>query len=356
MLRLLDRGNTMLKAGYLKIMTGVGLASNASAAEELSDKAHYCGHCFNVGSIKTPGMTKATPFLLEGTTAMYSLHVNESTPRVTVTLTTEADSDSCHTVESETKILDMPSFLSALAGTLVVLFGVLNKPNGAGGQKAGMKLPVEVKGWLGKTVVTPSLDSAPSTHLQFYHRIMYMGWPCTTSGQGCMPVQESRSEGIVAGCHPYELTNLDIRGVDAALDPAGQQLMSEIMEEAVQPQVSPEIVRKIASLWIPCRPLERVNTEATREPGVTYHRVVCMESPCAPEYLSIIHEIRSRIVKEANRINGERKDSDGIILYALLEGLDSLVCADVRDKDIRKLTVVDSVKQALLSLKCPKNG
>jgi hypothetical protein len=355
MLRLVDRGGGMLKAGYLKIMTGVGLATNASAAEELSDKAIYCGHCFNVGSIQTPSMLKAVPFLLEGTTSMYSLLVNDKTPRVTVTLTTEVEKMCSHTVESETKILDMPTFLSALSGTLVVLFGVMNKPNGVGGKKVGMDIPVEVKGWLGKTVVTPSLDSDNSTHLQFYHRIMFMGWPCTTVGQGCMPVQESRSEGIMAGCHPYDLTNSNIRGVDAAVDEGTQKLMTAIMEEAVQPQVSPDVVRKIASLWIPCRPLEHVNTEATREPGVAYHRVVCMESPCAPEYLSIIHEIRTRIVKEANRINGERTDSDGIILYALLEGLDSLVCADVKDKDIKKLTVIDSVKQALRNLNCPKN-
>ena len=90
-----------------------------------------------------------------------------------------------------------------------------------------------------------------------------------------------------------------------------------------------------------------------RKPGVAYNRVVAMESPCAPEYLAIIHEAKSRWVRETNTINAARKDSDGIMLFSMLEGLSDLVCADVPNRNICKLTVVESAKQALINVGWP---
>lgn len=352
MSRFVDRAGLMLKEKHLRIMTGTGLATNASAAEEESNRAQYCGHCFNVGYVKTPGMAQAVPFLLEGTAAMFAIPVDEQTPRVTVTM---IDSESGERT-GETKVMDMPSFLSALAGTVMLLTSVINRPNGGVAADVGWPLSVEVRGWLGKTNVTPALSSAKGTHLAFYNRIMYMGWPCTSDGHGCMPVQEHPVDGIMAGCHPFDLTNLDLRAVDATLPPDAVRLMTDIMEEAVPPQAPPEIVRELANRWIKCRPLEVVNREAglVREFGVKYHRVVCMESPCAPEYLSIIHEAKRRLADEANRINDAREDSDGIRLYSLLEGLDDLLCIDVRDQEIKKLTIVDSIRQAMTNIAWPR--
>lgn len=351
--RFVDRLGAMLINKHLRIMTGVGLATNASAAEEENNRAEYCGHCFNVGYVQTPSMQNAIPFLLEGTAAMYALHVDESSPRVTVNLI-DASTDKR---TGETKVMDMPSFLSALSGTVMLLSTVINAPNGGVGDKLGWPLPVQVRGWLAKTNVTPALSSKPDTHLAFYNRIMYMGWPCTVGGHGCMPVQEKReSKEIHAGCHPYDLAKLDLRGVDATLPGEAVSLMTEIMEEAVPPQACAEVVREIANRWIECRPLETVNREVdlVRKPGVKYHRVVCMESPCAPEYLSIVHEARRRLADETNRINDAREDSDGIRLYSMLEGVDDLLCIDVEDKDIKKLTVVESMKQAMTNLAWPR--
>lgn len=354
MSQFVDRLGSMLRQEHLRIMTGVGLATNASAAEEESNKAEYCGHCFNVGCFKSPGMAKGVPFLLEGTAAMYAIHVDEKTPRVSVALIDPNTAEST----GQIRVMDMPSFLSALSGTLMMLTTVINCPNGGVVGEVGwpMEAGVEVRGWLGKTNVTPALTSAEGTHLPFYNRIMYMGWPCTTDGHGCMPVEEHAESGITAGCHPFSLTQLDLKGVDAALAPEAVRLMTDVMAEAVPPQVSVEALREVANRWIKCRPLEVVNREVSlvRQAGVTYNRVVCMESPCAPEYLSIIHEAKSRLVDETNRINDARSDGDGIRLYALLEGMDSLLCADVRDQEIKRLTVVESLKQAMTNIAWPR--
>ena len=348
MTRLFMRGCGMLKSGYLKIWSTVGLATNASAAEELSEKASFCGHCFNVGCINTP--RGKIPFLLEGTAAMYSLTVNSDSPRVTV-CKEKADPD----CETESKELTMPEFLSALSGTLLSMSMIINCPNGGLRQGGGWPLDVQVTGFLGKTTVSAALDSSPDTHLDFYHRIMYTGWPCTEGGQGCMPVEDNGSGGIVAGCHPFALVDPGIRGVDANIGSEAAGLMKAIMEEAVPPQVPHDVLQKMANLWIPCRPFEEVNKTASsmRKPGVAYNRVVAMESPCAPEYLAIIHEAKSRWVRETNTINAARKDSDGIMLFSMLEGLSDLVCADVPNRNICKLTVVESAKQALINVGWP---
>jgi hypothetical protein len=352
MLRLLDRGGAMLHDGHLKIMTAVGLATNASAAEEVSDKAEYCGHCFNVGTIKTPSMSKTVPFLLEGTASMYSLTVTDSSPRVTATVYDNPEG----TGEGRSKIFDMVEFLSALSSTLMQFTQVINAPNGGMPQDRGWPLHAKVTGWMAKTCVSHALDSSPSSHLSFYSRIMYMGWPCTTTGLGCMPVQESHAKGNVAGCHPFDLTNLDLRGVDATLNAEDVKLMTEIMEEIVPPQAPLELVQKIANLWLPCRPFETINTDAVREPGVEYNRVVVMEAPCAPEYLTIIHAAKSRLAAKTNEINDARPDSDHINLRTYLEGNSSLICADVRNQDIKHVTVVESLKQAMADLQWPKRA
>lgn len=369
MRQLVDRTGDLLLGGHLRVMTGVGMATNASLEDIKASRADFCGHCFNVGYLKTPKMEQGKAFLLEGTSAMYSLRVTKSSPRATVHL---SDPETGQVVE--TKTLDMPAFLSALASTVLSLCSVMNKPNGGRGPDWGWPMEQEITGWLGKTAVAPTLDSAPDTPLSFYHRIMYMGWPCTTQGHGTMPVeeggkqgvlagchqdeghgaQEAGEQGILAGCHPFRLSDQSLRGVNAALPAEGVSVMAEIMEEAVPPQASVELVQKIANLWLPCRPFETINTEARREPGIRYHRVVCMESPCAPEYLAIIHEARRRLVEEANRINDARPDSDGCRLYSLLEGVEDLLCIDVKDVPMPMMTIVDSIRQAQKNIGWPK--
>lgn len=345
MVRILDRGNTMLSSGALRVMTGVGLATNASAEEERTDTAQYCGHCFNVGVLQTSTMSKPVPFLLEGTAPMYQIKVTEHSPRVTVRLFADADLSKPPVI----KDMNMAEFLSVLSGEILALTQVINKPNGMVEHKGGWPMDLDITGWLTKTMVMCSLDSDPGTRLSFYNRIVYMGLPCTENGVGCMPMKED-SSSVAVGCHPFDLNNLQLRGLDASLPSDTIRLMSDVMNELSPPMASPEIIQSLANHWIACRPLERVNKEGTRVPGVTYHRVVAMEAPCVPEYVSIIHEAKRRLVDEVNRLNRAEPDNDGIILTAMLEGLSSLVCADVPCRDIKNLTIVKNLRQAMVNV------
>lgn len=340
--RILDRGNAMLSAGHLRIMTGVGLATNASAAEELAEKAEYCGHCFNVGVLQTPTMPQPYPFLLEGTAPMYQIKVAADSPRVTVHLFTDWNSSK----PPEVKVMAMPEFLSALSGELLCLTQVINRPNGSAERKGGWPTTETVGGWITKTMVMSALDSDPTARLSFYHRIVYMGLPCTLDGLGCMPMHEGQGGVVEAGCHPYDLSNVQLRGLDASMPEDTVRLMTDIMNETSPPLAPPEIIQQLSASWIPCRPLEQVNTETVRAPG-SFYRVVAMESPCAPEYLSIIHEAKRRLVDEANRLNRLQEGNDGIVLTALIEGTSSLVCADVPNRNIPVLTVIQNVRKAL---------
>ena len=336
----------MLQAGHLKTMTAVGLATNASAVDVDANKASYCGHCFNLSYIKTPSMDAPKVGLLEGTAPMYMIRERKNGPTATVHLFQAGKP------EPEVQTISYVSLLDKLGGTILGLTQVINKPNGGENDRKGWPLDVSVRGWLAKTMVMSALDSDPDVPLSFYNRVIFASWPCTSEGQGCMPVTEA-NKTITAGCHPYQLNNMDVRGVSAALTPETVKRMTNIMEEATPPMARESMLRDLANLWLPCRPLETVNTEAEREPGVTYHRICTMESPCAPEYLSIIYEAKRRVAEETNRINAAKSNSDKIKLYALLEGTSAILCADVREESIAELTVVDSLKQALSNVGYP---
>ena len=346
MARVVNRGGSMLHAGSIRTMTAVGLATNASAAEVDANKASYCGHCFNLSYIKTAGMAAPKVGLLEGTAPMYMISARKNGPTATVHLFQAGKT------EPEVQTISHVSLLDKLGGTLLGLTQVINKPNGGGEGGKGWPLDVSIRGWLAKTMVMSALDSDADVPLSFYNRVIFASWPCTPDGQGCMPVTEA-GRSFTAGCHPYQLNNLDVRGVSATLSPVTVKRMAGIMDEATPPMARESMLRDLANLWLPCRPLEVVNTEAEREPGVAYHRICTMESPCAPEYLSIIFEVKRRIAEETNRINSAKPNSDKIRLYALLEGLSAILCADVRDESIAELTVVDSLKQALSNIGCP---
>ena len=341
MTQYMDRGNAMLAANQLRVMNTTGLSSNAKASDA-GAAANYCGHCFNVCTVKTPSMAKMHVGILEGTSHLYSLPVTRTSPRVTV-------HDRVNGTES---VMDMPEFLTNLCSFLMRSTLVINSPNGDVPKdfKGGWPLDVKITGWLARTMVMCTLDSDPTTPLGFYNRVMYVNWPCTTEGQGCMPVTEGTDE-LVAGCHPFHLVNADLRGVNAALDDAALKRMKDVMDEATPPMVRESVVQELASMWIPCRPLETVNTEAAS--SVRFNRVSFMESPCAPEYLSIIYEAKRRLAEEVNRVNGAKSNSDGIRCHALLEGLSATICADVPDRDIPELTIVASMKTALQNIGYP---
>ena len=368
MASIFERGNAMLESGQLRVMTGVGLATTASAADIKSDSASYNGHCFNVGFIQTPGMERPYCFLLEGTASMIQLKVTESSPRVTFTIF----NDPLDSSKSETQTHDMPSFLTLLGRTLSAMTQVIDSPNGGHFPAGGWPHKTPITGWLGSVMVMNSLDSDPTTELRFYNRVMYMGWPCTESGQGCMPIEEpgtaariaslsspeteaSSSSGLVAGCHPFSLNNLNIRGFDACIAPENVRLMTEIMNEATPPMASHKIFQQLADYWVPCTPLEDTNVreQAMRDKGMEYVRVGAMETPSVPEYIPLILEAKRQLINRANQINMAHPDSDGIIGSVMALGTGVHVFLDVPQRDIHQLTYVESLRQAMEEIKWP---
>jgi hypothetical protein len=367
MASIFERGNAMLESGQLRVMTGVGLATTASAADIKSDSASYNGHCFNVGFVQTSAMDRPYCFLLEGTAPMIQLKVTEASPRVTFAIF----NDPLDSSKFDTQTHDMPSFLTLLGRTLSAMTQVIDSPNGGHFPAGGWPHKNSITGWLGSVMVMNSLDSDPNSELRFYNRVMYMGWPCTEAGQGCMPVEEpgtaarlaslatpgsaSSSSGLVAGCHPFSLNNLNIRGFDACIAPENVSLMTEIMNEATPPMASHKIFQQLADYWVPCTPLEDTNVreQAMREKGLEYVRVGAMETPSVPEYIPLILEAKRQLVNRANQINMALPNSDGIIGSVVALGTGVHVFLDVPQKDIHQLTYVESLRQAMEEIKWP---
>lgn len=348
---ILDRGCGMIHRGELVVSTAVGLASNASADQVREDEQNvrFSGHCFNVSRIKTPDMPSARFGILEGTAPMYMLTSKAGAPKANVTMVETRDG-----VDSKVeKTIDMPKFLTMLGASVMHQTQIINCPKGGeSNQPSGWPLDVKVTGWRMRTMVMTALDSDPSAELQFYNRVFYMGLPCTEGGQGCMPVDERPS--ITAGCHPFNLNDLECRAVSAAMPFTDSvQIMRAVMEETTPPMAPEGVLRDLGNKWLPCRPLESVNTDRQREAGVVYHRICAMESPCAPEYLSVIYEIKQRIAAETNRINKSAPNSDGITVTALLEGLSVVLAVDVPYREIKHLTFMASMEQAMENLGCP---
>jgi hypothetical protein len=358
MAAIFQRGNSMLEAGHLRVMTGVGLATNASASDIKADNASYNGHCFNVGFVQTPAMERPHCFLLEGTAPMIQLKVTATTPRVTLNLFTDPTDSSKFTTE----VHDMARFLTELGRSVTIMTQVINAPNGGHAQPScGWPHATHITGWLSSVMVMNSLDSDPDTELRFYNRIMYMGWPCTEAGQGCMPVEEpctsahSQLSTLTAGCHPYSLQNLDIRGFDARIAPEKLRLMTDIMNEVTPPMASSKVFQQLSSYWVPCAPLEDANVrdQAMREKGVEYVRVGSMETPSVPEYIPLILEAKRQLIYKANQLNMAKANSDGILGSVMALGTGVHTFLDVPQRDVHELTYIESLKQAMEELKWP---
>lgn len=361
-----DRGNTMLEKGHLRIMSTIGLATSASAAEVAMDPSSLNGHCFNVGCIKTPSMKKSKCVLLEGTAAMIMLPVTDESTRYVVDVYEGNVKKGC-------EVMDLPSLLSPLGGTVMMLSQIVNAPIGVGfPAKGGWPFECQVTGWLGRTMVMNSLETDPKFPLRFYNRILFTGWSCTSSGQGCIPVKEEddleedmKCYDKVMGCHPYDLSDTRLRCLSADLSADENQLMADIMEETTPPMVDPRVLQQISDFWVPCQPIEGINQrnkKGVRAEGVTYVRVVAMETPGVPEYIPLMLEAKGQLMSLTNSINSTRPDSDGIVcsvcalgtgVHILIDVPDYARCSDAASEPPRQLTFVDSMKQAMLKIGWP---
>ena len=371
--RIFERGNTMVERGHLRIMSTIGLATSASAAEVQKDPSSLSGHCFNVGFIKTPSMDECKCILLEGTAAMIMVPVTDVSSRYTVDLYDEEGN------KTAAQTMDLCSLLTPLGGTVQMLSQMINAPNGAGmPQGGGWPFKCKVTGWMARTTAMNTLDSDAKYPLRFYNRILFTGWSCTASGLGCLPVKEGGSGGQggissgaagggsvgkkkVMGCHPYDLSDVRLRGFSAELTAEENRLMGEIMDETTAPMVKPQVLQQISDFWVPCSPVEGVNQRknGSHADGMKYVRIAVMETPGVPEYIPLMLEAKGRLMKATSDINSARPDSDGIVcsVYPLGTGVHILI--DVPDfspattEEARKLTFVDSMRQAMLKVGWP---
>lgn len=377
---IINLGNDMLRSGFLTVVTGVGIATNASASQIEKNDASYNGHCFNVGCVQAPLIQvgadmeqgagdadspdgRASCFLLEGTSSMIHYRVDSHSPRITLNV--------CRGPERNVfkpESMDIPTACSMLGVYLSSVLRLVNAPKG--GMPEGGGWPTrnqKLTGWLGHLMVMHSLDSDPDTHLSFYNRLMYMGWPCVPEAQGCMPVEERNKALIrgvadipdhaqfVMGCHPYSLNDVDLRGVNATVSADRVDLMKRVMNEAHPPMVDHSFIRELSTYWAPCVPLEDVNVQAQamREKGVEYLRVSSMETPGAPELIPVFYEAKRQAIRRANQINMAKHNSDGMIGSVEKLGTGVHVFLDVPLRNTPEATYVESLKQALIELQWP---
>jgi hypothetical protein len=341
---IVNRGVEMLRSGALKITTAVGLATSAAASDEKSQAAaEFSGHCFNISCVTT-GKKRERGFdfdnfvipigdaeepaepprlhfaIMEGTAATSALRVTPSSPQILATLFSRESG------EQVTKVMSFNQYASGLAQAVNELTRVINAPNG--GRQAGGGWPLRappVTGWTSSELLMNSLDSSRDSYLEFYNRIIFMGWKCNPAASGCMPVEvQHRAQAassstqqqptILSGCHPYDLNNQLLQAIDAFVPSEHKDTMDAIMNEAHPPIVDEAVLRRISEYWAPCSPFADLNSErqGLLTPGVEYVRVACMESPGIPELVPAICMAKHAAFELADKINRERPDSDGV--------------------------------------------
>jgi hypothetical protein len=349
--RLVNRAVGMLTDGGLKIAVAVGLASGASASDEKnSTDSDYSGHCFNVACVTTgakpskgkgfdmddfvfplndewteAGTQSAGPQLrfaiMEGTAPTNSYRVTPNSPQIVANMFSTRDGHT-HPV---TKVMPFTQYVSNLAQAVNELTRVINAPNG--GRKPGGGWPLKappVTGWASSELLMNSLDSTRDSYLEFYNRIIFMGWKCKPDASGCMPVETCRQPAgpdtqqggmqFLTGCHPYELNNQHLQAIDALVPSEHQAVMDAIVNEAHPPLVDESVLKRIADYWAPCSPLADVNADRHTflDPSLKYVRVACMESPGIPELVPAVCLAKHMVFQLADKINRERPDSDGV--------------------------------------------
>ena len=198
-----------------------------------------------------------------------------------------------------------------------------------------------------------ALDSDQNIPLRFYDRIMYSGFKCTEYGLGSMPVEERLQ--LTAGCHPYELNKLTLRGVNVTIPVELQPKMYNIMDEANPPLVSENTLIELSHSWMKCLPISDLNVEENnyRKSGIQYITTCAMETPGSPDYIPVIYEAKSRLINAMNDINMTRPDSDGIFARVFPMGTGVHIILHVPQVTINKLTVVNSLLKAMETIQWP---
>jgi hypothetical protein len=385
--RFINRAVPMLRSGTLKIAVAVGLAEGAAASDKKNaTDADYSGHCFNVACVTTGGSQAKGGFdiddfvfplndewaevgthpagpqlrfaIMEGTAPTNTYRVTPSSPQIVATMFNTQDGHA----RPVTKVLPFTQYVSNLAQVVNELTRVINAPNGGRAPGGGWPLRAPpVTGWTSSELLMNSLDSCKDSYLEFYNRVIFMGWKCKPDASGCMPVETCKQPAesgtqFLTGCHPYELNNQHLQAIDALVPSEHQAVMDAIMNEAHPPLVDESVLRRIADYWAPCSPFADVNADRhTRlDPSLKYVRVACMESPGIPELVPAICLAKHMVFQLADKINRERPDSDGVrfVSSPKPEGTGFHGFLEVPDRS-HTPTAPDSVRKACALLDFP---
>jgi len=355
----MDEMTGLVRSGSLSLHTATGLATSMAASDNPSQNVSYNGHCHNIGVLKQapahantmggavdqPGES-VTCFIVEGTAPLEHCRVTATSSRVTC----KAARNGAFVEET----IPMPDFLCKLGRTVVVLAQMINAPNGGQFSGGGWPLPEKVSGWMTSTVYTNSLESDRTAKLGFYNRVMYSGLKCRDDGLGCMPVEE-QAGGRLAGCHPYDLSRMDLRGVNATLPDGVREKMTAILDEANPPMADEGVFKLLADTWLAAQPLTQMNMDAVgmKAKGVKYLVVSCMESPGSQDYLPIMHLAKTRLANEVNRLNAADPESDGAFLVSALDGTSHALKVYFPDRTTPKVTIVRNFITAMKNIEWP---
>lgn len=340
------RVQNMLRTGELQVALGVGLAGGASATDSaethgqtqsIDDMGNLGGHCF---AILRHVQDDAHVRILEGTTCCrtHPLEGEEYTAKV--------GPKSCK--------FKLDKFLTLLCQSVARELQVINKEvGGAPPSGNGWRGKREVRGFVRETIVMPCLHSLPAdADIAFYKWCFSTGLTCSPKSVGCIPLEEKKP--MTVGCPPVGLCAPGLRALTATLTPKACELGSAVLDEVWPPLASQETFEKLLNTWERLYPLSNVNQEVQgpRKKGVNYVSIACMETPCAPALVPLIHEANQIVVAEANRINLAKKKGDGVFVtvHAIGTGVSKVIHVP---KHSLTLTYLESLREAKLKLKAP---
>lgn len=347
---LMKDGQQMLHNGNLVIPNCVGLTSAESAGDDSEDAGSSSGHCHAMGIYTSD--TSDTPycFMVEGTALMRQISVQKDTPKFSAKFSDPS------TKKWEQKTIDMASGLTVLSKGITMYTRIINS---AGGQpkddtNLGWNVGHNTSGWVGHQMTMSSLDSAPEYPLKFYNKVLYSGLISDDEYIGSLPVNGKDCE-LHAGCKPQSFRDNKVRGIGIKLDKETLQTSYDIMNEATPPLADMTTIAKVMNKWVPCKKIYNLNKDVEEKTQNKYYVTNSMESPADPTLIPIIYIAKQKLFDAANKINLEKKDTDGIFSLVRRMGTGVNVTTFVpQDKSIT-LTYLASIKSAAKMLEWPSN-
>lgn len=301
------------------------------------------GHCFGFAKLQTPSSMYVR--LIEGTTCLDEVHVDSTTPKYTVGNPANP---------SELQTLEADQFLTCLSKAFGSRSQIINSVIADGHEGTGIKTKRPIAGFARDQVHIKSLrDHQPNEDMMFYKWIMFAGLS-KPSIAGVLPIDDRNTPGgLEFGCHPALFASNAVNGFPAAMSEADINLGARILEEAWEPQLHKDHVKKVMALWHPLPgSLSKVNEGAPHPDG--YYRVTCMESPVSPELKQALFHMHCALANVTNKINSETKDSDGISIKvtAIGTGVHKTL---IIPKISTHMTFIASLEEAKLKLKWTPN-